>query len=35
VTERRSEQILSLPCHPALSDQEINHVIDACNRFRP
>lgn len=33
-TERRSGEILSLPCHSALTDQEIDHVIDACNRFR-
>lgn len=33
-TERRAGEILSLPCHGALTDQEIDHVIDACNRFR-
>lgn len=32
-TEQRAGQILSLPCHSALTDQEIDHVIDACNRF--
>ncbi len=34
-TEKRAEEILSLPCHGALTDQEIDHVIDTCNRFRP
>lgn len=33
-TERRAGEILSLPCHSALTEQEIDHVIDACNRFR-
>ncbi|MEO8104466.1 MAG: DegT/DnrJ/EryC1/StrS family aminotransferase [Betaproteobacteria bacterium] len=35
VTETLADEILTLPCHPALSDEEIAHVIDACNRFRP
>jgi dTDP-4-amino-4,6-dideoxygalactose transaminase len=32
-TERDAEQVLSLPCFPELSEDEITRVIDACNRF--
>jgi dTDP-3-amino-2,3,6-trideoxy-4-keto-D-glucose/dTDP-3-amino-3,4,6-trideoxy-alpha-D-glucose/dTDP-2,6-dideoxy-D-kanosamine transaminase len=32
-TERAAGEILSLPCHPALADTEVQRVIDACNRF--
>lgn len=35
VTEALAGEILTLPCHPSLSEEEIVHVIDACNRFRP
>ena len=34
-TEWLANEILTLPCHPALSEEEISHVIDACNRFSP
>lgn len=34
VTERACAEALSLPCHPALSDAEVDHVIAACQRFR-
>jgi len=34
-TERHCATVLSLPCHPALTDAEVDHVIDACQRFRP
>ena len=34
-TESLANEILTLPCHPSLSEEEIAHVIDACNRFRP
>ena len=34
-TEMLAGEILTLPCHPSLSEEEIAHVIDACNRFRP
>lgn len=34
VTESRAGMLLSLPCHPLLSDQDIDHVIRICNRFR-
>ncbi len=34
-SERHARQTLSLPCHPALSPEETDHVIDVCNRFAP
>ena len=34
-TESLADEILTLPCHPALTEEEIAHVVDACNRFRP
>ncbi len=34
-SEALANEILTLPCHPALSNEEIAHVIDACNRFQP
>lgn len=34
VTERIHQQELSLPCHPAMTDDEVLRVIDALNRFR-
>ena len=33
-TERLAREILTLPCHPALSDEEVARVADACNDFR-
>ncbi|MBG0842085.1 DegT/DnrJ/EryC1/StrS family aminotransferase [Ectopseudomonas toyotomiensis] len=33
ITERLSEQVLSLPIYPGLSAQQVDHVIDACNDF--
>lgn len=33
VTERLSEQVLSLPIYPGLSAQQVDHVIDTCNGF--
>ena len=35
VTERLCNEILTLPCHPALNEEEIARVIDACNQFSP
>ncbi len=32
-TERACAEVLSLPCHPALTDAEVQHVIAACNHF--
>jgi dTDP-4-amino-4,6-dideoxygalactose transaminase len=32
-TERAVAEILTLPCHPALSDDEVTRVINACCRF--
>jgi dTDP-3-amino-2,3,6-trideoxy-4-keto-D-glucose/dTDP-3-amino-3,4,6-trideoxy-alpha-D-glucose/dTDP-2,6-dideoxy-D-kanosamine transaminase len=34
-TESLANEVLTLPCHPTLTEEEIAHVIDACNRFRP
>ena len=33
VTEALAQEILTIPCHPGMSDEEISHVIAACNRF--
>ena len=33
VTEMQCEQVLSLPCFPEITDEEVESVIDACNRF--
>ncbi len=33
ITERLSEQVLSLPIYPGLSAQQVDRVIDACNDF--
>lgn len=34
LTERLHEQVLSLPMDPTLSDEAVEHVIQACNAFR-
>lgn len=34
VTERAVGEILTLPCHPAMTDEEVQHVIDAVRAFR-
>jgi len=33
VTENACEQIVTLPCFPELTDEEITRVVDACNRW--
>jgi len=33
VTERLAREILTVPCHPAMTDEEVSHVIAACARF--
>ncbi len=33
--ELACEQVLSIPVHPRLTDDEVQQVIDACNAFRP
>ena len=33
VSERQSREELSLPCHPAMTEGEVELVIDAINRF--
>jgi dTDP-4-amino-4,6-dideoxygalactose transaminase len=35
VTEAACQRVLSLPCFPELRDDEVQRVIDACNRFSP
>ncbi|HWS25040.1 MAG TPA: DegT/DnrJ/EryC1/StrS family aminotransferase, partial [Xanthomonadales bacterium] len=32
-TEAAAAEVLSLPCHPALTDEEVLRVIDAVNAF--
>ena len=34
VTEAAVAEVLSLPCHPALNDEELDRVIEAVNAFR-
>jgi dTDP-4-amino-4,6-dideoxygalactose transaminase len=33
VTERLASEVLTLPCHPGMSDQDASSVIAACNSF--
>jgi dTDP-3-amino-2,3,6-trideoxy-4-keto-D-glucose/dTDP-3-amino-3,4,6-trideoxy-alpha-D-glucose/dTDP-2,6-dideoxy-D-kanosamine transaminase len=33
VTEGLAQEILTLPCHPGMTDEEIVHVVAACNGF--
>ncbi len=33
VTERLAGEVLTLPCHPAMTDEEVSHVIAACAGF--
>ena len=33
ITERIHNEELSLPCHPAMSDNEVQQVIEAANSF--
>lgn len=33
VTEAVTAEVVTLPCHPALSDEEVDRVIDAINAF--
>lgn len=32
-TEKLASEILTIPCHPAMTDNEVNRVINACNQF--
>ena len=34
VTERLVREVLTLPCHPGMTDEEVLHVVAACNGFR-
>lgn len=33
-TERLSREILTLPCYPEMTDEQVGHVIDAVNTWR-
>lgn len=33
VTERACDRVLSLPCFPGLTDEEVDHVIDVVTRY--
>lgn len=35
VTEQLSREVLSLPLHPALTDDEVSGVVQTINRFKP
>ena len=34
-TDRACAEVLSLPCYPELTDDEIDAVVTACNRWQP
>lgn len=34
-TELACDQVLTLPCFPEMTDNEVEEVIDACNRWKP
>jgi dTDP-4-amino-4,6-dideoxygalactose transaminase len=33
-SETHAKQCLSIPCHPQMSDTDVDHVIDAMNKFQ-
>ncbi len=33
VTERLATEVLTLPCHPGMTDAEVSHVVAACDGF--
>ncbi len=35
VTERLAREVLTIPLHASLRDEEVDRVVDACNGFRP
>ena len=35
VTESACDEVLSLPCFPAMTGDEVDYVIDACNGWAP
>jgi dTDP-3-amino-2,3,6-trideoxy-4-keto-D-glucose/dTDP-3-amino-3,4,6-trideoxy-alpha-D-glucose/dTDP-2,6-dideoxy-D-kanosamine transaminase len=35
ITERACAEVLSLPCFPAMTTNEVDYVIEACNRWAP
>jgi dTDP-4-amino-4,6-dideoxygalactose transaminase len=34
-TEAHADRCLSIPCHPQMSDDDVQRVIDALDSFRP
>lgn len=35
VSAEHARTCLSIPCHPQLTDAEVDHVVEAVNRYRP
>jgi dTDP-4-amino-4,6-dideoxygalactose transaminase len=35
VTERLAAEVLTLPCFPEMTDDEVAHVAASCNAWRP
>ena len=35
ITERIHSEVLSLPCNPSLTQEEVSHIIETANSFRP
>jgi dTDP-4-amino-4,6-dideoxygalactose transaminase len=33
--ERHAKRCLSIPCHPQMTDADVDRVVDSINRFRP
>jgi dTDP-4-amino-4,6-dideoxygalactose transaminase len=33
--ERHAKRCLSIPCHPQMTDADVDQVVDSINRFRP
>jgi len=34
LTEKLAGEVLSLPCHPGLQEEEVDHIIETTNRWR-
>ncbi len=34
ITEQYAQEVLSIPCHPALTDSEVNKVIEVINEYQ-
>ena len=35
ITERIHNEVLSLPCNPSLTQDEVSHIVETANSFRP